>query len=397
MRKSGWIIVVAAAAACGGEQPSAPAASSSSVVISGVEQYAPPLTTGLRIQLTATITTGAASQNCTATATWKSADEGVLRPAGQPGEFLAVANGTSNVSATCNGSMGQLALRIERLGTFVTGRILAAPDGPPIADATITVGDSTVRSGANGTYTILSDDASDRPMTVSAAGFQTRQTALRGGDRRTLDITLIGNDPAFPFSLYRMITRNGFESPNFIHTAPLQVWTAPPNVYIWTTWKDSGLPVNNVEWYVTEIRRVIPVLTGGRFEAGQIEYGPAQRSQTPGWINMQFERSGNWSYVGANPGQLQLGSDHTCNQYAVIHEFGHAMGYWHSNQRPSVMGGGPGACALIPLSAEEQLIAKTMYLRPRGNLDPDRDPASYTSLMPSDPPPVRVTCDRLLK
>ena len=194
-----------------------------------------------------------------------------------------------------------------------------------------------------------------------------------------------------------MITRNALESPNFVHTAPLQVWTAAPNVYIWTAWKDTGAPVANIDWYIAEIRRVIPILTGGRFEAGQFETGPNQRPPTPGWINVQFDHSGNWSFLGANPGQLQLGSDHTCNQYAVIHEFGHAMGFWHTNQRPSVMGGGLGVCAPIPLSAEEERIAKTMYSRPRGNLDPDRDPAGFASLIPNDPRPVRVTCDHIVK
>ena len=391
-----WIIIAAIVAGCGGNTETQPAPTGS-VTVSGAEQYASPLTTGLRLQLTATLALSGSTQNCTSTATWSSSDDTVLRATTTAGEFLAVNSGNATVSATCSGARGQLALRIERLGTFVTGRVLAAPDGPPIADATITLGDTTVRSDSNGNYTIVYDDTSSRPMTVSAAGFQTRQTALRGGERRSLEITLIGNDPAFPFTFYRHITRNGLESPNFIHTAPLQVWTAPPNIYIWTTWKDSGLPVNNVDWYVSEIRRVIPELTGGRFQVGTIETGPNERPPTPGWINVQFHRSGNWSFVGANPGQLQLGSDHTCNQYAVIHEFGHAMGYWHSGEEPSVMGGGPGRCAPIPLSANETRIAKTMYSRPRGNLDPDRDPATFASMLPGEEPRIRITCDHILK
>lgn len=84
-----------------------------------------------------------------------------------------------------------------------------------------------------------------------------------------------------PFALYRMLARNGFESPQSVTVAPTQPWTSAPNIYIWTTWKDTGAPVNNVDWYVAEIRRVIPQLTGGRFEAGTIESGPAERPITP--------------------------------------------------------------------------------------------------------------------
>ena len=61
------------------------------------------------------------------------------------------------------------------------------------------------------------------------------------------------------------------------------------------------------------------------------------------------------------------------------------------------MGGGPGVCAPIPFSPEEQPIAKTMASRPRGNLDPDKDPSSFASLLPGDEPRIRVTCDHTVK
>jgi hypothetical protein len=310
-----------------------------------------------------------------------------------------MAAGDASVSATCGGTVGRLPAHVEKATSWtVSGRVRVAPDGAPVADATMSYGSSEpVRSDAAGNYQIVTTDATVRLLTVSAPGFQTRELYLRGGERRTVDIDLIGHEPVFPFALYRMLARNGHESPQSVAVAPTAPWAAAPNVYIWTTWKDTGAPVNNVEWYVAEIKRVMPQLTGGRFQVDRIEYGPDERPLTPGWIHLQFHRSGNWSYVGRNPGQVQLGSDHTCNSYAVIHEFGHAMGYWHSNAVPSVMGGGPGSCSEINLWPDEQVVARTMYSRPRGNVEPDRDPQGSSTLDSTAGDSLPVYCDRVLR
>lgn len=392
--------IVVLAAACGGGSPAQPT-SAASVAVSGLEKYPTPLVDGLQVQLIATIrSTAGTTEDCTAAATWTSSNEAFIRPTGrQPGEFQTLAPGDATVSAVCSGLTGRLSVHVEKATSWkVSGRVLAAPGGAPIADTMVTYGSSApVRSDAAGNYEVTTEDASTRLLTLSAGGFQTRETYLRGGERRTVDIDLIGHEPAFPFALYRMMARNGHESPQSVGTAPTQPWTAAPSVYIWTTWKDTGAPVNNIEWYVAEITRVIPQLTGGRFSVDRIEYGPQERPVTRGWINLQFHHSGNWSYVGANPGQVQLGSDHTCNSYAVIHEFGHAMGYWHSDVVPSVMGGGPGSCTAINLWPDEQIVARTMYSRARGNVEPDHDPIGTVLLDGQSGPPTLVKCDRILR
>jgi hypothetical protein len=281
----------------------------------------------------------------------------------------------------------------------IKGRIVAAPDGDPVSDASVKFGDADpVRSDSEGNYTIITTDSTTKPLVVEAAGFQRRETFLRGGEARSgVAIDLIGNDPVFPFSLYTMMARNGFEAPVSVRVAPTKPWAYAPSVYIWTMWKDSGQPVNpdGVLFLINEIRRVIPQLTGGRFNVDRIETGRVERPAAKGWINVQFHRSGNWGYVGADPGTVQFGGDHTCNSYAIIHEFGHAMGYWHSNVRPSVMGGGPGTCTEINMTADEQKAARVMYSRPPGNVQPDRDPAPFSLLSAPIEPVIAVDCDRL--
>ena len=46
-----------------------------------------------------------------------------------------------------------------------------------------------------------------------------------------------------------------------------------------------------------------------------------------------------------------------------------------------MMGGGPASCALYDLTPNEALIARVMYSREPGNLEPDKDG-------PPPPPPV---------
>jgi hypothetical protein len=392
-----------ALARCSGNPATPSSSPAPTVTVSGLERLPVPLTPGAKVQFTATLTPGSGNQqDCTATATWSSSDPSLLRPTGlTAGEFVAVAVGETTVLAVCSGATGRLAVRVEKATSWaVSGRVVVAPDGAPIADAALAFGTAApVRSDGAGAYTIVTTDSTVQPLTITASGFQTRQTYLRGGEVRTVDIDLIGNAPVFPFALYRMLARNGYESPQSVTVAPTQRWTSSPNVYIWTTWKDTGQPVANVDFYVSEIRRVIPQLTGGRFEAGAVEYGPAERPLTTGWIHVQFHHSGNWSYVARNPGQLQLGADHRCNSMAVIHEFGHAMGYWHSNVQFSVMGGGypPAGCAPIDLIPDEQLVARVMYSRPPGNVEPDRDPPSTSLARPASADAAIVYCDGILR
>jgi hypothetical protein len=59
------------------------------------------------------------------------------------------------------------------------------------------------------------------------------------------------------------------------------------------------------------------------------------------------------------------------------------MGYWHSSMIPSIMGGGPAQCIQYNLWPLEQIVANTMYSRPPGNVEPDRDPQGTVLFAPS--------------
>jgi hypothetical protein len=142
-------------------------------------------------------------------------------------------------------------------------------------------------------------------------------------------------------------------------------------------------------------RRAIPMWTAGRLQAARIETGSEDRSDMPDWIVIEFIRDMGrnicgLSSIGRNPGRITLNDDR-CNcgsvkvpPGVVLHEFGHALGFFHVPDRQSVMyPQDPGGCPQLALSAAERYHSAIVYSRPRGNTDPDDDPATTTHLTPS--------------
>ena len=267
----------------------------------------------------------------------------------------------------------------------VSGTVVSSTDfASPIAGATLTFGDAApVTTGANGVFTIVTTDGSTRPLTIAAPGYLQRETSLTGGAVRSgVLFDLIGSDPKFPLVQYRDLVRNAFQGVN--PSEPSRRWTTNPNLFIWTTWMDTGAPVSpdGIEYTIAEARRAISQWSDGRLHLDQVEMSPTNRPRQKGWINLQFNHSGNWSLLGEDPGWVQLGFDHTCGSLGILHEFGHAMGYWHSRVNPSVMGGQAGTCTSFDLTTNEKIVARAMYARAPGNLEADKDgpapgPPSY--------------------
>jgi astacin (peptidase family M12A) len=258
----------------------------------------------------------------------------------------------------------------------VSGTVVNSTDfATPVAGATLTFGDAApVVTDARGAFTILTTDSSTRPLTIAAPGFLLRETSLTGGDARAgVQFDLIGSDPKFPLIQYRDLVRNAWQGVN--SSEPSHRWTTNPNLFIWTTWMDTGAAVSpaGLEYTIAEARRAIAMWTDGRYHLDQVEMSPANRPRQKGWINLQFNHAGNWSLLGEDPGWVQLGFDHTCGSLGIIHEFGHAMGYWHSRVSPSVMGGQVGTCTSFDLTLNEKIVARAMYARAPGNLEADKD------------------------
>jgi hypothetical protein len=284
--------------------------------------------------------------------------------------------------------------------------VVASGDLAPVAGATVTFGDAApLTTDARGSFAMVTSDPATQPLLISAAGFLTRETALTGGAVQSdLEFDLLAPDPMFPLQQYRDVVRNAYERP--ASPEPSRRWTTNPNLFIWTTWRDTGAPVNPafVEFLIAEARRIVPAWSDGRLQLGVVETSAIERPRAKGWITVQFDHSGNWSLLGEDPGWVQFAGDFMCQSIAIAHEFGHAMGYWHTRVRPSIMGGAPGSCAPTELSTAERQIARALYARAPGNVEPDKDgpaapPASYThaSAIGSSRSPLVLRCDALLR
>ena len=103
------------------------------------------------------------------------------------------------------------------------------------------------------------------------------------------------------------------------------------------------------------------------------------------------------AFVGRNPGTMTLYLD-VCGcgsvripPSVVMHEVGHAMGFFHVSDSHSLMYPfDESGCRPGTLSPAETFHAAIAYARPRQNSDPDHDPSSFKTLVGSKAGPLVV-------
>jgi hypothetical protein len=225
-------------------------------------------------------------------------------------------------------------------------------------------------------------------VTLSSAGIMTRTTRFQWPAHSGIALDAITLAPPFDQTFYRQLARGAFDNETVSALFP---WTTNPSIYIRTidaTGRSMEPEVLSlvIDWS----RRSVPLWTAGKLQAALVETGSEDRPDTPGWIVIDFTRDFSTnvcgrSFVGRNPGRITLNNDR-CNcgsvkvpPAVVLHEFGHALGFFHVPDRQSVMYPQiAGGCPLPVLSAAEQYHSAIVYSRPRGNTEPDNDPSTTT-------------------
>ena len=228
-------------------------------------------------------------------------------------------------------------------------------------------------------------------MTISAPGYVSRETTIRTTTPRVDLIPEAGFDLAF----FRQLGRDDYDRSRGVpgHTTlqPLWVLTDAPSFYMEVEGA-KGLSRQLALKLEAVTRRIVPMMTGGRFTVTRWETGPTPRPRQPGWI--MIERKDDLSgpdstnpcgraYVGASDGQIWLSGDQQCRQEALMaHELGHALGFFHVDRRGAMMS--PQQDWSLPSNDTptdlERHHAALAYARPRFNTDVDRDPSSFAGL-----------------
>ncbi len=293
------------------------------------------------------------------------------------------------------------------------GVITETLTGTPIGGATLSFalggGAASVTTSSGGEWELSrATNEGVVAVTVSAPGYVERLVHLRApGDSRDVAIDLIKDAAPFSLSFYRQLVRNAWEEPKELR--PIRRWSTNPNFYINTFNPRTGqaVPASELESLTRVIRSSVTMFTGGTLEAGAIETGTeTDRRARNGEIQVRFIHDPNADHcgtatVGGNPGEIVLnygvdGCSSTCGPFAprtAAHEVGHAMGFWHVEQGTVLNTVWSNRdCGVTNASEAERHHARVAYSRPRGNLDPDSDPASSLLLRDGDGPPPVLRC-----
>ncbi len=280
------------------------------------------------------------------------------------------------------------------------GTVVDTVSRAAVGGATITPSWSlpAVTTSAGGDFS-LSSATANPPTTpydvsIAANGYLTRKQWItwQAGARSGVTLDLIRNVSPFSLDFYGQFVRGGFDQSG----APWPVlrWTAAPNFYVKTV-DQTGRAIEPevLAVVLSSLARAVPIYTGGVYTAGAIESGTADRAGAANWVNVTILRDASQrticgsSRIGANPGEITLYDDVcSCGSVkipgaVVLHEVGHAMGFFHVSDRSSVMYPTlPGNCPVGEPSANERFHAAVAYSRPRGNTDPDNDPSSGARL-----------------
>jgi hypothetical protein len=291
----------------------------------------------------------------------------------------------------------------------LTGRVVSSATGLPVAGARVVpeVGDPVI-TAADGTFQFASatnPQFTPYKMEVTADGYVTHNAYVRWERTRTgVDIDLFPTAPPFSLDFFRQLVRNGYEKPDELQM--LRRLNASPSLYIRTV-DDAGRTIDPQTLGLVEsmVRKSVQAFSGGALSVAGVEMGATARPRTAGWLTIEFVDQPDATFcgtahVGVADGLMTLNYNNCgCGgrriaPSIIVHETGHAMGFWHVRDRGAIMS--PvydNPCSDDQPTATELFHAQMAYRRVRGNRDPDQDHRDGALALPGlTAPDVVITC-----
>jgi hypothetical protein len=170
-------------------------------------------------------------------------------------------------------------------------------------------------------------------------------------------------------AFYREFVQNALESPARLE--PVRLLRGPLRIYL-RTQDESGRAIDAATQDMTEtiLRDTTGIWSGDTFGVADVVRGNGTRENIAGWITIKWSAdamSGQCgrSTVGIDGGVIEFDGSGACScgmstriyPRLVRHELGHAMGYYHTDNRSDVMYGQsitPEACDITPSDRERQ-------------------------------------------
>ena len=290
----------------------------------------------------------------------------------------------------------------------LAGKVIGSLSKQPLVGITVAARGKTTTTNYDGTFRL--DDVGDGIFSVVLTSGSTYKRTIAANTNtsggRWVDVDVFGKSN-FDLRFYRELARGNHPAENSLFS--IRHWATQPTFYIDTngySTQDGVVNQEQIDAARDVLSQVIPVFTGGRYRANQIQLRQFPNSLcTPLATTCQFDNIPNNSVVISFDDSLipytygititepdfTESSTQTLNKAVIVladyqpfysaitfrevvaHEMGHGMGFFHTTDRvPSVMY----KFAILGgiYSSADQAYMPVMYSRSPGNTDIDDDP-----------------------